>query len=90
MGALTGLSGYEAGSKLVPWRGGKESRAQAIVDNPYKPPSAPTAGGPAGQAGAGQQGPNLPPGIKLDVNGRPYDAHTGQKVFKRFFEGRKD
>lgn len=38
MGALTGFSGYEVGSKLTPWRGANASRAKAIVDNPYSPP----------------------------------------------------
>ena len=90
MGALTGFSGYEIGANLTPWRGANTSRAKAITDNPYVPPAAPIpppAG--AGPGPAAPQGGGLPPGVKRDVNGVAYDAHTGQKIKKRLFEGRE-
>lgn len=44
----------------------------------------------ATSSGAGSTEPALPPGIRLDKNGVAYDAHTGQKVRKRLFEGREE
>jgi hypothetical protein len=46
IGALTGLSGYEAGANLTPWRGSNMSLAKSLRDAPFTPP-----GGPAGPAG---------------------------------------
>ncbi len=33
---------------------------------------------------------DLPPGVRRDVNGVLYDAHTGQKIRKRLFEDRNE
>jgi hypothetical protein len=44
IGALTGLSGYEAGSFLTPYRGANMSLAKSLKDADFKPASTPIPG----------------------------------------------
>ena len=91
IGSITGVSGYKIGDALAPYKSGNPALAKALVDNPMAVKEAEAvAPGIAKTAEAAQGAEKLPPGIGLDVNGRPYDLHTGHKVRSRLFKPRSD